>query len=85
MSPKNYQINIYPNPTEDNFYIELPKVINVSLDLYNIQGQLVLSQNEMKRVDDNKYEAPVSHLPKGIYLLKMKLDGRVEVRKVIVE
>ena len=79
------QAKIYPNPVEDKFFIEINKAKNVVLNLYNTQGQLVLSHNEMKQIDENKYEALVSHLPKGIYLLKMKLDSRVGVRKIIVE
>ncbi len=81
----DYQINIYPNPTNDNFFIEIPKTKNVLLDLYNTQGQLVLSQKEMIQITENQYEANVAHLPKGVYLLKMNLDGKVEVRKVVVQ
>jgi hypothetical protein len=77
--------NIFPNPTDDKFIIELPNVKNTMLDLYNIQGQHLLSQKEMIQLADNQYEANVADLPKGVYLLKMNLDGKVEVRKIVVE
>ena len=79
------QVKVYPNPVEDKFNIEVTDAKTMTLNLYNTQGQLVLSQNEMKQITENKYEAFVSQLPKGIYLLKMNLDGRVGVRKIIVE
>ena len=79
------QVKVYPNPVEDKFFIEINEAKNVILNLYNTQGQSVLSQNEIKQISENKYEAFVSHLPKGIYLLKMKLDSRVGVQKIIIE
>jgi hypothetical protein len=79
------QVNIYPNPTDDKFIIELPNVKNVMLDLYNIQGQRLLSQKKMLQLTDNQYEANIADLPKGVYLLKMNLEGKVEVRKIVVE
>ena len=79
------QVKVYPNPVEDKFNIEVIGAKTTTLNLYNTQGQLVLSQNEMKQISDNKYEAFVSELPKGIYLLKMNLDGKATVQKVIIE
>jgi hypothetical protein len=79
------QINIYPNPTGDKFVIELPDVKNARLDLYNIQGQLLLSQKDMIWIDANHYEASVTHLPKGIYMLKMNLDNQLNIRKIIIQ
>ncbi len=81
----DYQVNIYPNPTEDKFFIEIPSVKNLTLDLYNTQGQIVLSQKNMIALGANQYEAPVAHLPKGVYVLKMNLDGKTEIRKVVIE
>jgi hypothetical protein len=78
-------VNIYPNPTGGNFFIELPSAKNTLLDLYNTQGQLVLSQKKMTQLADNQYEANVADLPKGIYILKMKLDEKVGIRKIVVE
>jgi hypothetical protein len=79
------QINIYPNPATDKFTIELSSIKNATLDLYNTQGQIVLSQKSMTQLADNQYEANVTHLPKGVYFLKINLDENVGVRKIVVE
>jgi hypothetical protein len=50
-----------------------------------MQGKKVLSQNDMTQYDVSHYEAQVSDLPKGIYVLKMNLDGKPAVQKIIVE
>jgi hypothetical protein len=79
------QINVYPNPTDDKFIIELPDVQNATIDLYNIQGQVLLSQKEMNVLDANHYEASVTHLPKGIYVLKINLDNQINIQKIIIQ
>jgi Secretion system C-terminal sorting domain len=79
------QINVYPNPTDNKFIVELASTKNAILALYNIQGQLVLSQKSMTQLADNQYEANVTHLPKGVYFLKINLDENVGVRKIVVE
>ncbi len=81
----DYQINIYPNPVEERFFIEISNVQNTEFDLYNMQGQLLLSQKEVVPYGKNQYEISVAHLPKGIYLLKMKLDDKIDIRKIMVE
>jgi hypothetical protein len=79
-------VAIYPNPTDDKFFIELPTLKSTpSLDLFDMQGKKVLSQNDMTQYDASHYEVQVSDLPKGIYVLKMNLDGKPAVQKIIVE
>jgi hypothetical protein len=80
------EVAIYPNPTDDKFFIALPTLKSTpSLDLFDMQGKKVLSQNDMTQYDASHYEVQVSDLPKGIYLLKMTLDGKPAVQKIIVE
>ena len=81
----DYQVNIYPNPTEDKFFVEIPSVKSATLALYNTQGQIVLSQKDFIALDANHYEVFISHLPKGVYLLHLNLDGKTESKKVIIE
>ena len=67
------QINVYPNPSHDEFTVTLyseEKSSLVSLALYNTMGQRVIEKqilvtNESEFMIDNT-------LPKGIYILKIK-------------
>lgn len=80
------EVMIYPNPTDDKFFVALPTLKNTpSLDLFDMQGKKVLSQNDITQYDDTHYEVQVSDLPKGVYLLKMNLDGKSVVEKIVVE
>jgi hypothetical protein len=80
------EVAIYPNPTDDKFFVALPTLKNTpTLDLFDMAGRKVLSQKDMTQYDESHYEVQVSDLPKGIYLLKMNLDGKPAVQKIIVE
>jgi len=58
---------IYPNPSSHFIVIEgFPKKHNSIIELYNLQGKLVLTRTVQKE----KCKIDISSLPKGIYLLK---------------
>jgi len=74
------QINIYPNPTNQNFTIEANEILK-SVKLYNTIGQLVL---EIKPLQTNS-QIEVSHLPKGLYFVQiLQQNGTSVLKKVVV-
>jgi hypothetical protein len=77
--------SVYPNPTKDKVFIIMQNKKNAIVGLYNIQGQLLLSQENMTQLADNQYEVNVAHLPKGVYFLKINVAEKVGVKKIVVE
>ena len=73
-------IFVFPNPFQDKLTIETTQ--SVSIFLYNLTGQLVLKQNLR-----NTSTIQTSHLPSGIYLLKLtgSSSNIVETRKLVKE
>lgn len=73
-------INIYPNPTNQNFTIkatEIPKVIK----LFNANGQLVLQTKPTQSIT----QIQVSQLPKGLCFVQIQQqNGESMLRKVVV-
>ncbi len=62
------ELLIYPNPASDKVYIKGEKVSEA--EIYSIEGRkLDIILNSDQSVD-------VSHLPKGIYLLKLKIKTK---------
>jgi len=62
-------MNIFPNPSDRNFYIQFSEVLvsKTSLNIYNIMGQKVyytILQNGTQA-----YKVSLGHLSKGIYIL----------------
>lgn len=68
---------IYPNPAKENIYFS--GIGNFEYLIYNILGENVLNGKS----NDNKIN--INSLKKGIYILKMNIDGEIINRKFIKE
>ena len=77
----DYSTNVYPNPIKHNIMIENINFTINSIDIYNVTGQLVMSEyvNSMNTVLN------ISDLEKGIYLLDIKSNNTSIKRKIIIE
>ena len=73
-------IEVYPNPTEGIIRFDnLPDNYVVKAEIYNVNGQIVLSQ----KIENSQLN--ISNLPKGMYLVKVNLNGvekSVKLRKI---
>lgn len=80
---QNLHLSVYPNPVKDKLSIELKGTSKekIQFDLINSLGQPVVIINEL----NSRQELDVSHLPKGIYFLKLQTETQQEVYKVIKE
>jgi len=79
---KEKEVNIYPNPASNNvFLVFSDNVDEVTINIYNTVGKLVLSQttNQQKNVSIS-----VEHLPEGIYYLESKRGELISRSKLIV-
>ena len=71
-------IDIYPNPASDNITIESPQ--HAVIEITNIQGQLVKTYTAT-----GKTNIDISTFPSGVYVLEIKTEKGVEVKKFIKE
>ncbi len=70
-------INIYPNPVNDFFFVDAEN--NTTIKLYNMLGKEVLSQ-----YINGKTEIDISHLPSGIYNVRViSKEGVIGNGKVV--
>jgi len=77
----DHSTNIFPNPTKKNITIENSNFKINTVELYNIAGQLVKSEN----VNSMSTNLDVSDLKKGIYIIEIKSNETSIRRKLIVE
>jgi hypothetical protein len=74
---KNLKASIYPNPTSNNFTIEIENDIK-SVEIYSLQGQKIKTTSN-KTID-------VSNLSKGVYFVKIEdVNNAVATQKLMVE
>lgn len=68
---------IYPNPTSDKVYIKGDKVSEA--EIYSMEGRkLNIILNKDQSID-------MSHLPKGVYLLKLKIKNEITTKKLSIK
>ncbi len=80
--------SVFPNPSKDIINIELTDKTNMPNTKSEITGELfdIMGQSKRKvQIKNNTASLPVAGLAKGIYVLNITIDGKVEGHQVIVE
>ena len=72
-------ISLFPNPASDNIIVKAPK--NAVIEILNIEGQTVLQQISQQE----KTNINISNLAKGIYILKLNSNNKIEVARFVKE
>lgn len=80
-------LNIFPNPNQGVFYVEMQRLNYgevVKMNVLNTTGENVY-QTDVK-VDGEHYQMKLNltHLPKGVYLLRVHADRGVNVQRLII-
>jgi uncharacterized repeat protein (TIGR01451 family) len=71
---------LYPNPSNGSFTIELNTTEKQSIQLFDITGNMVLSQT----IENGKANIDASHLAAGIYNISIKGIGSVTNKKMVI-
>jgi hypothetical protein len=72
------RFNIYPNPSDGNFYID--SEVEVSLGIYAMDGRLVVSSDKFIG------EYNLNHrLPTGSYMIRLTLSNRVYSKLIMIK
>ena len=73
----NLEVTLYPNPVHDILNIETALEVK-SIEIYNIQGQKVLSSNQ-KQIN-------VSDLAAGMYMVRIQdVDNNIATKKIVIK
>jgi len=76
----NQQIELYPNPAHDMIYINSDEKIN-QVEIYNVSGKQILR----KQVNTPLNTLDVQSLDKGLYFIKLSLQNKNIIKKIIIE
>lgn len=76
-------INIYPNPTKGIINIEIDKFNEYkNYSILDISGKVLISED----LDDKKVSMNLSHLPSGIYIIRLQgNNGKIISKRVFLE
>lgn len=76
----NYSAEIYPNPSTGTFKVAFSDEEMYNLELFNVQGQLVYSEDQIQNSSIIN-----SSLPAGLYIAKFTNDARIIAREVVIK
>jgi len=79
-----FSLNLYPNPADDQFLIDLTldKEASTKLVLYDLYGRQVYTDSF--RTSELKEHINVADFPNGIYSLVLDIDGEKLVKRIMV-
>jgi len=70
--------SLYPNPVVNDLTLKLPKTESMKLEIYTIEGKLVLSKEIKNAEETNIHTVNVSNLSSGLYIGKLYSGRAVE-------
>ena len=76
-----------PNPAHDNvtISIDLKEDAVLNVQLMDVSGKIVLSDNETGTAGLNVYHLDLSHVSKGVYMLEVSEQGEKKNMKIVIE
>ena len=76
-------VNVYPNPGDGNFTIEIPNLERkeMKLEVYSFSGQKILSQT----ITSDKGNIDLSSFSNGVYYLKIFSEKEIINKKLILQ
>lgn len=83
-------LSVYPNPSTGFVTVECMVGDNnngsaYELQLMNVEGRTILAQSGNIISGEFKSDLQLSELPKGVYFVRIKLEGEVISRKVVLQ
>ncbi|MGB0931224.1 MAG: T9SS type A sorting domain-containing protein, partial [Chitinophagales bacterium] len=77
---------VKPIPAKDFLQLSFHsmRVAKTNVNLYSVDGQLLLQQSQEGKIGTNEMELNLQSLPTGMYFLSLDYDGMVVNRKVVV-
>jgi hypothetical protein len=82
----NNNIAVFPNPasTELNVQLLLTQYADVVVELLDLTGKVILSENVSSSLTNNGYTVDVSSIPTGLYIVRVSNGEQVNTSKVSI-
>jgi hypothetical protein len=81
-STSEYQVNVFPNPSNGSFHIEYGDGFVSSIIITDVQGRKVYENNNLT---DRVIDVDLSSQTKGVYLITSIIDGQTITQKINIE
>jgi subtilisin-like proprotein convertase family protein len=80
-------LKIFPNPNNGTFIVALnnPLSLNISIDVFDIRGRLILTKYFIEEEDVFYEELSLNNVESGLYILHIKDGRKTHTKKIIIE
>ncbi len=75
-------LRLYPNPTSGKLQVSHPAHGKGQILIFTATGQMVLQINDL---DSQETEINLSFKPKGVYFIKLQIDGKSFLERLVLE
>lgn len=79
---KEFDLNVSPNPSSDVAHVSFGTAVNAKIEVYNVLGDKMMTT---KCSNKNSVSLNVDNWSKGVYILKIDIDGMVQTKRFIKE
>ena len=78
-------VTLFPNPNNGSFVVNLPTGATLSLiEIYDISGREVQTE-VLNKQESFSYTLNSQESPKGMYLVKMIINGKTLYRRLVIQ
>lgn len=84
----NIDINVYPNPSDGRFTLTYENIVEVNqadITIMDIRGRMVKADQVTVNGNEFSRSYDLSMYSKGVYLIKVHVDGQVHVKRLVIE
>ncbi|MBD78930.1 MAG: hypothetical protein CL840_08425 [Crocinitomicaceae bacterium] len=78
---KSIGVSVYPNPTTGLIYIDVENIENVSIEVVDALGQVVVERKNM----ENTHEQFILNESPGVYFIHVNSNGEIATYKVLLK
>jgi hypothetical protein len=80
-------VKLFPNPANKNLNLQFDNAYRgyVNVDLFTIDGKLVLSNTYSKRSEQADYSIDVKDIQPGSYMIRFDFSDTVQTKRIIIE
>ena len=82
-----HRLNVYPNPSNNNFYIEFESIVNqnIIVKIINIIGAEVYREDRKEFIGEYTKQISLENFGKGIYFLEIETSTGIINKKLILQ
>jgi hypothetical protein len=77
-------VNVYPNPTDEVFNIQVTNIESYTYSVYNTFGQKLFSNKVSNAQQSHVTSVNLTGFPKGIYIVEIKTAHKVITKRVLL-